>query len=321
MPFRVLLWSVVALHRHPARRSGACRGSLLIRAKGKGWFESRCFRVFHPLTVVALLATLVLIFAFQADNLLAKPFHVVLIAIPILMQVYFNAGLAYGLMKLAEGAARRRGAGGADRREQLLRAGGRDGDRPLRAGVGGRPRDGRRRPRRGSGHALGLRRLQPDARLVSCGARCPTVVTSGKSKRRVLFLCTGNSCRSQMAEGFLRHLAGERFEASSAGTEPSSVHPDAIRVMAEKGIDLSGHESKGVARFLGESFAWVVTVCDQAAERCPVFPGAATRLRWSFDDPARAVGTKEERLAVFRRVRDEIEAQVRRFVYESEEAS
>jgi arsenate reductase len=117
-----------------------------------------------------------------------------------------------------------------------------------------------------------------------------------------------------MAEGFLRHLAGDRFEVVSAGTEPSTVNPLAIAAMREIGIDISAHRSKSAAEFLGEHFACVITVCDSANERCPIFPFAAKRLHWSLDDPAAAVGSEEERMAVFRRVRDEVAERVRAFV-------
>lgn len=130
----------------------------------------------------------------------------------------------------------------------------------------------------------------------------------------VLFLCTGNSCRSQMAEGFLRHLAGDRFAAHSAGTAPTQVNPLAIEVMREKGIDLSAQHSKDVAGYLGRHFPYIITVCDNAREHCPIFPGPALRLHWSLPDPAAAQGTREEQLAVFRQVRDHIERQVREFI-------
>ena len=123
---------------------------------------------------------------------------------------------------------------------------------------------------------------------------------------RVLFLCTHNSARSQMAEGLLRHLAGDRFEVMSAGTEATSVRPEAIKVMAELSVDISGQGSKTLSRYLDEPFDYVVTVCDDANEACPVFPGAKTRLHWSFRDPSRTTGSEEERLGVFREVRDEI---------------
>jgi arsenate reductase (thioredoxin) len=126
------------------------------------------------------------------------------------------------------------------------------------------------------------------------------------TKRRVLFLCTHNSARSQMAEGFLRHLAGDRFEVESAGTEQTRVNPLAVTAMAEVGVDLSGHRSKTLDRFLDQPWDHVITVCDHAKERCPVFPRSAHRLHWGFEDPSGATGTEEERLAVFRRIRNEI---------------
>ena len=125
---------------------------------------------------------------------------------------------------------------------------------------------------------------------------------------RVLFLCTHNSARSQMAEGLLRTMAGDRFEVQSAGTEKTAVHPLAIRVMAEHGIDISGHSSKVYDGLIAASWDSVIAVCDDANERCPVFPGAIEHLHWSFEDPSRATGDEQARLVVFRRVRDEIEA-------------
>ena len=130
------------------------------------------------------------------------------------------------------------------------------------------------------------------------------------TKTRVLFVCTHNSARSQMAEGLLRHLAGDRFEVASAGTEATSVRPEAIRVMSELGLDISGHSSKTLERYLGEPFDYVVTVCDDANEACPVFPGAERRLHWSFQDPSRAEGSDDERLEVFRKVREEIQDRI-----------
>lgn len=125
-------------------------------------------------------------------------------------------------------------------------------------------------------------------------------------KKRVLILCTGNSARSQMAEGLLRHDAGDRFGVASAGTKASFVRPEAIAVMQELGIDISGQRSKNVAEFDGQHFDYVITVCDNARETCPVFFGPAERLHHSFDDPAALNGSDEERLAIFRRVRDEL---------------
>lgn len=132
----------------------------------------------------------------------------------------------------------------------------------------------------------------------------------GDTAPKVLFLCTHNSARSQMAEGLLRYLAGDRFEVHSAGTEATHLRPRAIVAMREIGVDISGQESKTLDRYLGEPFEYVVTVCDDANEVCPVFPGAKNRLHWSFEDPSKATGSEEERLAVFRRVRDEIQARI-----------
>ena len=135
-------------------------------------------------------------------------------------------------------------------------------------------------------------------------------------KRRVLFLCTHNSARSQMAEGLLRDLAGARFEVASAGTEARGVHPCATRAMAELGIDLGGHASKTVDRFVGEVWDYVITVCDSAREACPFFPAGGRRLHWSFADPSAAAGSEEERLAEFRRVRDQIRTRLQSWLTE-----
>ena len=129
-------------------------------------------------------------------------------------------------------------------------------------------------------------------------------------RTRVLFLCTHNSARSQMAEGLLRHLAGDRFEVMSAGTEATHVRPLAIRAMEEIGVDISGQDSKTLGRYLQEPFDYVITVCDDANEACPFFPGAADRLHWSFEDPSKAEGKEEERLTVFRSVRDQIRKRI-----------
>jgi arsenate reductase len=125
-------------------------------------------------------------------------------------------------------------------------------------------------------------------------------------KPKVLFLCTGNSARSQMAEGYLRHVAGDQFEPLSAGIEPKGLNPLAVEAMDEIGIDISHQKSKDVVSFLGQAIPYIITVCDDARERCPIFPRTYKFLHWSFDDPAAAQGSREEKLAVFRRVRDEI---------------
>ena len=144
--------------------------------------------------------------------------------------------------------------------------------------------------------------------------RAERAATVAPGPIRVLFICTGNSARSQMAEALLRRAGGDRFAVASAGTEPKAVNPLAIRALAEVGLDISAARSKSLTEFIDQSFDAVVTVCDRARESCPVFPGAMRTLHWSLDDPAEAIGTEEERLEVFRATRSEIERRIRRFV-------
>jgi arsenate reductase len=134
------------------------------------------------------------------------------------------------------------------------------------------------------------------------------------TKRRVLFVCIHNSARSQMAEGMLRAWAGDRFDVASGGTEARGVRPEATEVMGELGIDISGHASKTIEQFMGQAWDFLIPVCEEACEACPYVPGAKTVLRWSFDDPSAATGSREQRLAEFRRVRDELGDQVRAFI-------
>ena len=137
--------------------------------------------------------------------------------------------------------------------------------------------------------------------------------SSGERPIRVLYGCTGNSARSVMAEALLRHHGGDRFDVYSAGTIPKGINPLTLRVLADAGIDASGARSKSVDEFLGQSFDYVVTVCDEARQVCPVFPGVHESLHWGYEDPAEATGTEEERLAVFRRVFIQIGERVRQF--------
>ncbi len=133
-------------------------------------------------------------------------------------------------------------------------------------------------------------------------------------KKKLLFLCTGNSCRSQMAEGLLRHWAGDRFEVVSAGTAPQTVHPLAVKIMGEIGVDISGHSSKSVKQFLDREFDYIITVCDRANETCPLFPGRAKRIHWNLNDPARAEGNEAEKLKVFRQVREDLISRIEAFL-------
>lgn len=134
--------------------------------------------------------------------------------------------------------------------------------------------------------------------------------------KRLLVLCTGNSARSQMGEGLFRLEGRGEYEVASAGTKPSSVRPEAIAVMEELGIDISHHRSKSVNEFEGQSFDYVVTVCDNARDNCPVFPAGTERIHWSFEDPAAVEGSESERLSAFRRIRDQIHGQVKAFFSE-----
>ena len=136
-------------------------------------------------------------------------------------------------------------------------------------------------------------------------------------KPRVLFLCTGNSARSQMAEAFLRKYGGDRFEAHSAGLEPKEIHPYTYKVMSEIGLDLADHRSKGLDEYLMKvHVGYLITVCAHAEANCPVYPGVAVREHWSFDDPAAFEGTEEEKLTKFREIRDQIEARVKAWLAE-----
>jgi arsenate reductase (thioredoxin) len=136
---------------------------------------------------------------------------------------------------------------------------------------------------------------------------------TGERPIRVLFVCTGNSARSIMAEALLRHHGGDEFEVHSAGTLPRGVNPLTLRVLSEAGIDASFARSKSVEEYLGQTFDYVVTVCDQARQVCPVFPGVHESLHWGYEDPAEATGSEEDRLAVFRRVFIQIGERVRQF--------
>jgi len=135
-----------------------------------------------------------------------------------------------------------------------------------------------------------------------------------RERQRVIFVCTHNSARSQMAEGMLRAWGGDRFESFSAGTEATSVRPEAITVMHEIGIDIAGHTSKTLEPFMGEPFSWLITVCDQAKESCPVIPGVAQQAHWSIDDPSGVEGDETARLEAFREARDRLRDRIHMFI-------
>ncbi len=133
--------------------------------------------------------------------------------------------------------------------------------------------------------------------------------------KRILVLCTGNSARSQMGEGLFRQEGRGAYQVDSAGTQPSHVRPEAIAAMKEIGIDISAHRSKSVSEFEGQPFDYVVTVCDNARDNCPVFPGSAQRIHWSLEDPAAVQGTEQERMDAFRRIRDQLHERVKAFYH------
>jgi arsenate reductase len=146
-------------------------------------------------------------------------------------------------------------------------------------------------------------------------------VEAKKRKTRVLFVCVRNAARSQMAEAFLNRLAGDRFEAESAGLEPGEINPLALEVMKERGIDISMHRVNSVFDFYRQNrlYRYVIALCDEAAERCPIFPGFATTLHWSFEDPAGFTGSLEERLAKTREIREQIRKRIEEFIEEEQQ--
>lgn len=140
---------------------------------------------------------------------------------------------------------------------------------------------------------------------------------AGQEKKKVLFLCTGNSCRSQMAEAWLRSLGGDSFEVYSAGLDPHGVNPYTIKVMEEAGVDMSDHRSKDLDEYMGKmDFDYLITVCGNADERCPFFPGMGTRLHWPFEDPAAFMGPEAEKLAAFREIREQIKTKIQAWLDE-----
>ena len=149
---------------------------------------------------------------------------------------------------------------------------------------------------------------------LECGTNRRLVLTNERTN--VLVLCTGNSCRSQMAEGFFRSLGDSKVATYSAGLTTHGLNPLAIKTMAKIGVDISGQTSDALEKYLNDRFDYIITVCDNAAENCPVFPGDAKRLHWPFDDPAQAVGSEEDRLLMFAKIRDAIGRQVREFLEE-----
>jgi len=294
VPAKVLITSVVVFIVIPLAAGWLTR-TILLKARGQDWFEENFLPKFHPVTIAALLLTLVLIFAFQAENLTARWFAVLLLAVPIIIQVYFNATLAYLLMRRW-----RVPHNIASPERSLERATSLSWPWPWPSPCLGQAPARRWQPWWGAGgsagDAFGLRGLQPDAALVCRGGRSRREPGCAKDRRRnhlmktkVLFVCVHNSARSQMAEAFLNRICPEEFEAHSAGLQPGKLNPVVVEAMREVGIDISGNQTKAVFDLFksGQLFSHVITVCDEtSAERCPIFPGVTTRLHWSFADPA-----------------------------------
>jgi ACR3 family arsenite transporter len=319
VPSKVLITSVVVFIAIPLAAGWLTR-TILLNWRGKDWFEENFLAKFHPMTMAALLLTLALIFAFQAENLTTRWLAVLLLAVPIIIQVYFNATLAYLLMRwwrVPHNVAAPGALIGASNFFELAVA--------VAITLFG--------PGSGAALATVVGVLVEVPVMLSVCAACnrtrhwfaaaddsnetllrQTKKRNNQMKKKVLFVCIHNSARSQMAEAFLNQICGGEFEAHSAGLEPGRLNPIVVEAMRETGIDISGNQTKAVFDMLksGATFACVVTVCDETnAERCPIFPGVTKRLHWSFPDPSRFQGTHEERLARTREVRDAIEAKIK----------
>jgi ACR3 family arsenite transporter len=325
VPSGVLITSVVVFIVIPLAAGWLTR-TLLMHWRGKDWFEESFLARFHPMTIAALLLTLVLIFAYQAENLTARWLAVLLLAVPIVIQVYFNSTLAYLLMRwlrVPHNVASPGALIGASNFFELAVA--------VAITLFG--------PGSGAALATVVGVLVEVPVMLSVCAACnrtrhwfaaadegdETLLRQTKRrndpmKKKILFVCIHNSARSQMAEAFLNRICGGEFEAHSAGLEPGRLNPMVVEAMREIGIDISGNQTKAVTDMLksGATFDRVVTVCDETnAERCPVFPGVAQRLQWSFADPSGFTGSHEEKLARIREVRDAIEAQIKAWCMEA----
>jgi len=305
VPAKVLITSVVVFIVIPLAAGWLTRTTLL-KSHGQEWFEKIFLPKFQPVMIGALLLTLVLIFAFQSRNLTSRWLAVALLAVPIVIQVYFNSGLTYLLMRklrVEHDVAAPGSLIGASNFFELAVAVaitlfGVDSPAALATVVGV---------------------------LVEVPVMLSVCEVCNRSrgwyndklhtamKKKVLFICVHNSARSQMAEAFLKAKCGDVFEAHSAGLEPGTLNPAVVEAMGEIGMDISGNRTKAVFDMFksGKLFSYVITVCDvTSAERCPIFPGVTKRLHWSFSDPSGFRGTPEETLARTREVRDAIKARI-----------
>ena len=303
VPAKVLVTSVIVFIVIPLAAGWLTRTTLL-KAHGKEWFDQKFLPKFHPVMIGALLLTLVLIFAFQSKNLTTRWLAVLLLAVPIVIQVYFNSGLTYLLMRrlrVDHSIASPGSLIGASNFFELAVAVaitlfGADSPAALATVVG----------------VL----VEVPVMLSVCNVCNQSRAWYNRKipmKKKVLFICIHNSARSQMAEAFLNQICGDEFEAHSAGLEPGKLNPVVVEAMKEIGADISTNETKSVIDMVNsdKKFAYVITVCDEAgAERCPIFPGITQRLHWGFPDPSSLRGSHAEVLQKTREVRDSIKHKI-----------